>query len=141
MAFLPVILISAIWLIVVLGVLRWCRRSSPWAAEVVAEADRYVDNPEIEPIRVSRCAMEAAIAAKAHFGELKYNNANRVIVREFVAKHFRDTVPDMRAVDIVKHTPMAVQLALVPSQYELQAQLFANDDLVRSRRAAVSPPK
>ncbi len=118
---------------------KWCNRGPTWGQVVVDDIDRALDG--IEPRRVPKVAMEAAMEAKAHYGEMRYNAANRIVVAEFVRKWYKATKPDMRAVDIVKYTPMAVQLALTPSAAEVEAQQYADDGFVRDRRAAVALPK
>lgn len=81
------------------------------------------------------------MAAKAHYGELRCNNANKLIVGEFVRKWFRDNVPDIRNIDIIRHTPMAVELALTPSFAAVEAQDYARSVAVQRRRGAVDLPK
>jgi len=117
------------------------RRSPGWADQVVNVFDVTARGGDggASP-HVSKIAIEAAIAAKVRFGELRYNNANRVIVSEFVREHIM-ALPDIRKSDVLFHAPMATELALLPTEASLLAQRFAEDALVRGRRAAVALPK
>lgn len=116
-------------------------RKPTWASRVMEEVDEFHECEDARLKRVSRVVVEASIASKAHFGELRYNNANKIIVREFIVKWLRLEHPDMRNIDIVRHTPMAVEMALLPTQYAITAQQFSDDASVQRRRAAVSAPK
>lgn len=134
---------TAIVLVGLLALATWVRRGKvpSWASRVVEGVDEWHQEPEVKVPRVSRLALEMSVAAKAHFGELRYNNANRIVVRDYLYKWVRETKPDLRNIDLVLHMPMAVELALLPSMAAVQAQQFAVDPAVRERRSAVSLPK
>lgn len=106
----------------------------------MVEADGVIEGTT-EPVLVHRWSHEASIAAKAQFGDLRYNNANRVIVGDFVRKWLRDEYPDIRNVDLVRFVPMAIELALLPSVSSVCAQEFSTDKTVCKRRALVNLPK
>lgn len=105
-------------------------------ATVVAELDA---GPDAEGEYTTRCARLAAYEFKAEFGELKYNKANRCIASDWVRKHFRNM--DMRAVDIVRHMDVCVELCLLPTAGAVRAARLAKDTDIRARRNAVDPCK
>lgn len=111
-----------------------------WGRLVVADLDAFVES-EVSPKQVPRWSMDAAIAAKAKFGELKYNNANRIIVDGFVRKWLKEENPDMRTIDIVRFSPIAVELALTPTVPAVMAHGYSLDASVRERRGAISYAK
>ncbi|UQZ09605.1 hypothetical protein [Freshwater macrophyte associated tombus-like virus 2] len=135
------VLLIMVWLSPLVGVLAWwwCKRGT-WGRQVVADMDEYVAN-ERQPRTVPRWSMDAAIAAKAKFGELRYSNANRLIVDGFVRKWLKEEEPDMRNLDIVRFTPIAVELALTPTLMAVAAQQYSADRHVMARRGAVNHPK
>lgn len=137
---LALILVSLLWLAVFGVAWWWFRPQVSEAHQVVDELDGFVAH-DVAPRRVAKPVMEAVIEAKAHFGELRANNANRIIVGEFIRKWFATECPDMRKVDIVKHYPLAVELALTPLESTVAAQQYSNDGFVQRRRAAVNLPK
>jgi len=107
--------------------------------DAVNEADEW--HPARGLAGVSRPGHAAAIAFKEKFGELRYNNANRCVAGDFVRKWLRDTYPDMRSVDRVRHTEMAVELALLPTEAAVEAAAFAASAAAARRRAAVNCPR
>jgi hypothetical protein len=105
-------------------------------AKVVQELD---EGPDVVGEHTTRCARMAAYEFKAEFGELKYNKANRCIASDWVRKHFRDK--EMRAVDIVRHMDICVELCLLPTAGAVAAANLAKDRDIRARRAACDPCK
>lgn len=89
----------------------------------------------------TRLAFEAAMACKEKYGELRYNNANRLVAGDFVRDYLRKQYPDLRVVDRVMHASYAVELALTPTRFALAAQRYSQNPCVVSRRAGVAPPK
>jgi hypothetical protein len=89
----------------------------------------------------TRLAFEAAMACKEKYGELRYNNANRLVVGDFVREHLRKQYPDLRNLDRVMHASYAVELALTPTRFALAAQRYSQNRCVVERRAGVAPPK
>lgn len=89
----------------------------------------------------TRLSFEASMACKEKYGELRYNNANRLVVGDFVREYLRTRYPDLRVVDRVKHASYAVELALVPTRFSLAAQRFSQNPCVVKRRTEVAPPK
>ncbi|APG76616.1 hypothetical protein 1 [Wenzhou tombus-like virus 3] len=105
--------------------------------EDVDRFDRACEGGEIPDGRVfTRLAFEAACACKEKYGEMRYNNANRIVVGEFVREYLRKTYPDLRVVDRIKHATYAVELALLPMKSAVVAQEFAADVEVVGRRTA-----
>lgn len=115
-------------------------RGPTWSQRVLEELDQFYEC-EAAPRRVSPVVAAASAAAKAHYGEMRYNNANKIIVREYISRWLREEYPDMRHIDMIRHVPMAVEAALLPTQFAVTAQQFSEDAAVVRRRAAVSPPK
>jgi len=104
------------------------------AAEVIADLDK-ADSA----CKLTRCGVMTAYEFKAEFGELKYNKANRIIAGDWVRKKFKEM--DMRAVDIVRHMSITVELCLVPTTEAVVAASFARDLETRKRRGLVDNPK
>lgn len=80
-------------------------------------------------------AFAAAAACKEKYGELRCNNANRIVVGEFVRSFLRDNYPDLRVVDRVKHATYAIELALIPTEFAAAARDFSNDSLIQKLRS------
>lgn len=71
--------------------------------------------------RVPRCAIRAATAAKAHFGLLGSSTANRLVLHNYIAT-FMSKDMGMRPRHIVEFCPIAVELALLPTESDLFAR-------------------
>jgi hypothetical protein len=89
----------------------------------------------------TRIAFDAAMACKDKYGELRYNNANRLVVGDFVRDHLRREYPDLRVVDRVMHATYAIELALTPTVFAVAAARYSQNRAVVDRRAAVALPK
>lgn len=89
----------------------------------------------------TRIAFETAMACKDKYGELRYNNANRLVVGDFVRDHLRREYPDLRTVDRVMHAAYAVELAMTPTVFAVAAARYAQNRAVVERRGAVALPK
>lgn len=117
------------------AIYKWFTRPTPGALLV-----RDVDgDPDNEGLKSTRAARLAAYAFKAQFGDMKYTKANRIIAGDWIRNHFRDQ--DMRHYDIAMHVPIAVELALLPTVFTVDAANLADDRAVRKRRGAVDLPK
>nr|WPR18411.1 MAG: RNA-dependent RNA polymerase [Owegonang virus 8] len=81
------------------------------------------------------------MACKEKYGDLRYNNANRLVSGDFCRDYLRKNYPDLRVVDRVKHATYAVELALTPTAYSLACMRYAREESVAARRGAVAPPK
>jgi len=108
--------------------------STSQAAKLIADLDEAdsADKP-------TRCAVMTAYEFKAEFGELNYNKANRIIAGDWVRKKFKEM--DMRAVDIVRHMSITVELCLVPTTDAVVAASFARALETRKRRGLVNNAK
>nr|UUW21100.1 MAG: hypothetical protein [Sanya tombus-like virus 5] len=83
---------------------------------------------------------ELAYRFKAEFGELRYNNANRIIAGEWVRKAMAEN-KDLRLADRVWLAPVTEQLCLLPTRAAVFASALASDPDVIGRRAMHSAPK
>lgn len=102
--------------------------------------DGLVDGGTPQEVGVcTALAFEVAMEAKDKFGEMRYNNANRLVVGEFVREYLRTKYPDLRVVDRVKHSTYAVELALTPTQFALACQRYGEHRAVRERRGVPLP--
>lgn len=83
---------------------------------------------------------ELAYEFKAEFGELRYNKANRILAGDWVRLRLAK-IPDLRAVDRVKHMDIAIELCLLPTKHAVAASKLARSREVRARRGAVDSAK
>jgi hypothetical protein len=104
---------------------------------VLAELDAGDD---LEGISTSRLSRVLAYEFKAEFGEMRYNNANRIIAGGWVRQKLSE-MKDLRKVDMVRHAEMAVELCLLPTAHAVRAAELAKTAEVRGRRAAVALAK
>jgi hypothetical protein len=123
---------------VALGLLIWITRPRVrWGATVLAELDAGDD---LEGVSTSRLSRVLAYEFKAEFGEMRYNNANRIIAGGWVRQKLSE-MKDLRKVDMVRHAEMAVELCLLPTAHAVRAAELAKMAEVRGRRAAVALAK
>jgi hypothetical protein len=114
-----------------------CRSRESVYKEDVDRFDEACEGGEVPDGRIyTRLAFEAACACKEKYGEMRYNNANRIVAGEFVREYLRKNYPDLRVVDRIKHATYAVELALLPMKSAVVAQEFACDPEVMGRRTA-----
>jgi hypothetical protein len=93
-------------------------------------------------IVVTKPAFAAAMAFKERFGETRYNKANRLLAGEFVRDFFRsEEWRDLRVVDRIRHSEIAIELCLIPTNAAVFAAELRASGAVKSRRAAVDLPK
>lgn len=90
-------------------------------------------------IATTRYQRELAYRFKAAHGELKYSKANRIIASDWCRMTMKEE--NVRAVDIVRHLALAVELCLTPTRDTVIAAQYAASREVRRRRAAVDLPK
>jgi hypothetical protein len=89
----------------------------------------------MEDLTTTHSARALAYEFKAEFGELAYNKANRVIATEWVLRRHKEM--SMRHVDSARHTPITVELCLLPTQHAVRATELSRSAEFRGRRAAV----
>jgi hypothetical protein len=132
-------------LIILLCFLAWLvllwRTRSPESCPDLRAFDVAGDGAVVEVGVCTRLAYEAAMACKEKYGDMRYNNANRLVVGDFCRQYLRATYPDLRVVDRVKHATYAVELALTPTLFAVQALRFSREAEVLARRNLVTPPK
>ncbi len=122
----------------------WVTRPSSWSSvmawyDAMGSGEQQVEaGVPVEGRGWSKLAFSAAMAAKEKFGDMKYTNANRLVVGEFVRKWLRSEHPDLRTVDLVRHATIAIELALLPTQTSVLMAGFSKDVLVRERRATIN---
>lgn len=135
---LPAVVVIAIvllWLV-------WRRPRPDAFAEDVSRTDaawRGADVPD--GVVYTKLAFEAAAACKEKYGEMRCNNANRIVAGEFVRNYLREHYPDLRVVDRVMHSTFAVELALLPTPFAAQAAGFSDSPGVKDRRGTASLPR
>lgn len=105
---------------------------------IVKEIDEFGGGDE-DGLHLTRWQKELIYAAKAEFGCMSYSAANRVIVGDYLRKICREQ--NARHVDIVRFLPMAIEGALTPTQFDLQAHEYSGRGVVQTRRATVRLPK
>jgi hypothetical protein len=130
--FLPIVLLCLTALVF------WIRRSRPGEFGGTLASLRAAWEGEedvVEKQLFTRLAFEAACAAKDKFGEMRYTNANRLIVGDYVRAYLRDKYPDLRVVDRIKHATYAVELALIPTHFAVTTARFARDPEVIGARS------
>lgn len=133
------IVISLAIILLVVGLFWWNRRAASCAE--LEGYDAQVAGGVAEVGVVTRLAVETAMACKEKYGEMRYNNANRLVVGDFCRDYLRTQYPDLRHVDRVMHSGYAVELALTPTLFAVSAARFAREPLVAERRRMVAPPK
>jgi hypothetical protein len=133
---LPVVVVT---LFLVLLVWRWSRREPCDFAGDLRSFDAACVGKETTGGTVfTPLAFEAAMACKDKYGEMKYNNANKVVVGEFVRTWFRENKPDLRVCDRVMHAQYAIELALTPTVFAVQATRYAASSTACGRRGAAA---
>lgn len=85
-------------------------------------------------------ARKLAWEYKSLFGERKYTDANRIIVREWVCEQF-SKIPDMRTSDKIRQMDITIELCLLPTKFAVEAADLAKSREFRNRRSAVALPK
>ncbi len=133
-----------ILVITVLLVILWWKwpRGRCIFAEDVHRADAAWTGGDVKDgVVYTKLAFEAAAACKDKYGEMRYNNANRIVAGEYVRTYLRETYPDLRVVDRVMHSTYAVELALLPTPFAAQASGFSSSSAVKARRGGSGAPR
>lgn len=131
--------------IVVAGVIVWVTRPRKISRgeRVIAEFDAAMLEEDVPFTHrgyariASQLSIEASLAFKEKFGECNDTKANRLMAQEFVRDWFREEKKDLRIVDRLQHTPMAVELCFVPSVASVVAHAVSRDAAVVARKRQV----
>lgn len=141
-----VVLIAAVVLLIVSVGIWWvcCKPRIDPVAESCAAFDAAFsgDDSQLDRVKhVSRPGFAAAMAFKSKHGELRYNNANRMVAGAFVRGYIAEHYHDMRDCDKVRHAMIGEQLALTPTVAAMESTRYAEAPCVRERRAAYTAPR
>lgn len=111
------------------------RRPADPYLEVVRDMDAAILEEEAD-----RCTTpfqrEYALRCKAAFGLLKDTPANRKVVNEWLIKAMRDD--DVRVVDVARHLPICVELALLPTEADVTASRMRRSAAFTARKTEAS---
>ena len=81
--------------------------------------------------------LDAVAETRLKFGLLKDTRANRLIVFSFIRDYYNDK-KDMRRCDKNKFTPLAVEMAFLPSRSDILAHRLRKTDAFTERAQAVN---
>lgn len=141
----PVLAVILVVMVILVGslLLRWLSPEN-WAWLIVRGNEAYLTSDEdgegdakvvpTGPSGLSPVVFRGAAAVKAKLGLLDDTRANRLIIDSEVRKWMAGL--GMRPSHIVRFAPMAVEVALIPTDDELFAAKFRRSNLVRRRKGA-----
>jgi len=114
-----------------------------WASEVdetrAREVIRALDAYQGSSGCLSAIACEVAFAARSKYGLLRDNKANRMVIGAFVRDYLVISKPDLRVVDRVRHTPMAIEACFIPLEEDILAYRVRRTHTRCARVAEVGP--